>query len=66
MITVVELNDTEARDFVEFQRHRKFFDILKDHGVFDLRSGEVRIHFSRLGEVVALEKLQHFTTNILP
>ena len=66
MTTVVDLTDQDARDFIEFQKKRKFFELLTHYKVFDIRSGSCTIHFSRLGEVVGIQKVEEYTTNVLP
>jgi hypothetical protein len=61
----VELTEEECSQFRMFQEHFALFKILNDRGIFDIRSGSCTIHFSRLGEIVSVEKTEHYITNIL-
>ena len=61
----VDLTEEECFQFREFRKHYNLFKVLNDRGIFDIRSGSCTIHFSRLGEVVGVEKTEHYVTNIL-
>lgn len=59
-LTVVELSQYEASQFIIFQKHRALIGLLESIGAFDLRSGSVTIHFDHLGQVGGIDKQQHF------
>jgi len=62
---IIELSPLEAQTFITFQKHRALIGLLESIKAFDIRSGSVTIHFSRLGEIVSVEKHEHFSPNMI-
>ena len=62
-ITGIELTDFEAQDFILFQQHRELFEALKKTDSLSVKGGNVTIHFSSFGDVVGIDKKEHY--NIL-
>jgi len=58
--TVIELTPIEAESFIIFQKHRALIGLLESMGAFNIRNGSIEIHFSRLGEIVSVDKHEHF------
>jgi hypothetical protein len=61
---VVELNEEDARLFTMFQEHHDFIKLLKNIGVFNIKNGSVTVHFSHVGEIVSVDKQEHFSPHI--
>lgn len=53
-MTVIELNDQEARAFMAFRANQENIEIMLASGVFDMRLGSVEIHFDGDGRVGAI------------
>lgn len=64
-LTVVELSPIEAKAFIAFNKHRTLIGLLESVGAFDIKSGSVTVHFSRLGEILSIDKQEHFSPNML-
>lgn len=64
-LTVIELTTIEAQSFVQFQKHRALIGLLESIKAFDVKNGSVTVHFSRLGEIVSVEKNEHFSPHTL-
>lgn len=64
-VTVVELTPLEAQTFIAFQKHRALIGMLESIKAFDIKGGSVTIHFSRLGEIISVDKQEHFSPNLL-
>lgn len=64
-LTILELTSIEAQSFITFQKHRAFIGLLESIKAFDLKNGSVTIHFSRLGEIVSVEKNEHFSPHMI-
>lgn len=64
-ITIVELTPIEAQSFVIFQKHRALIGLLESINAFKIKNGSVTIHFSRLGEIVSIEKNEHFSPHAI-
>ncbi len=64
-LTVVELTELEAQQFIRFQKHRTLIELLESIKAFDIRSGSVTINFSKLGEIVSVEKQEHYIPNLV-
>lgn len=55
--------DTEAKQFLIFQQYFRPFSLLVDNGVFSIKGGRAEIHFSKLGEIIGIDKHFHTTFN---
>jgi len=56
----IELTPYEAESFVRFQKHRALVELLESIGAFDVKGGSISIHFSHLGEIVGVDKHEHY------
>lgn len=56
----IELSEEEAKMFVKFQKHFSFVQLLESIKAFDMRSGSLTINFDGLGQIVSLQKLEHY------
>lgn len=65
-LTIVELTPLEAQSFVTFQKHRALIGLLESIGAFSVKNGSITIHFSRSGEIVSVDKQEHFSPNVIP
>lgn len=63
-LTIVELTQTEAESFITFQKHRTLIGLLESIGAFNVRNGSVTIHFSRLGEIISVDKQEHYNHHV--
>lgn len=54
-ITIVELTPFDAKLFYQFQKNYQFMKLLDQLGVFELKTGNVVIHFDASGRIGAVE-----------
>ena len=55
---LVTLSEEDAKLFVQFQKHYAFIKMLEDIKAFNLRDGNIKIHFNHLGEVKTIDKFE--------
>ena len=58
--TIVYLTPSDAMLFVEFQKRYAFIELMESVKAFDLRSGSVTVHFDSQGQIVSIEKREHY------
>lgn len=58
--TPVFLTEEEAKRFISFQKHYALIGLLESVGAFNIRSGDLTIHFNALGKISGLEKREFF------
>ena len=58
--TAVYMTEGEAMLFVEFQKRYAFIELLESVKAFDLRGGSIQIHFDAMGQIVSVEKREHY------
>ena len=56
----VELSEEEAKMFVKFQKHFAFVQLLESIKAFDMKSGSLTINFDGFGQIVSIQKLEHY------
>ena len=61
--TPIFLTEHEIAMFLLFQKHYKLFEKLEEIGAFDIRGGQVTIHFNNESELRGIEKKQFYATN---
>ncbi len=54
-MTIIELNDTDAKAFVLFRQHQEKVMLLIENRIFDLRNGSAEIHFNREGAIASID-----------
>lgn len=54
-MTLLELNDQDAKSFLLFLQHQATFELLLENRVFDLRNGTAELHFNPHGELAAID-----------
>ena len=54
------LTKGEAMLFVEFQKRYAFIELLESIRAFDMHGGSIQIHFDSMGQIVSVEKREHF------
>ena len=59
-MTTIELTDEGVKDYIEYQRRFPFFKLLESVGAFSIKGGSITIQFDRLGQIVSLDKQEHF------
>ena len=59
-ITVVNLSDEDAKQFVRSQKHRAIVDMLEKVGAFSIRGGSITLHFGINGEIKTIDKHEYF------
>ena len=52
----IYIPDEEAKLFLAFQEHFETFNLLLDHGVFDVRNGSVTMHMDKNGAIKAINR----------
>lgn len=57
-LTIVHLTDEQARLFIKFQKHHALIGLLESIGAFDIRDGNIKIHFNHLGEIKVVDKYE--------
>lgn len=62
--TTIYLTEEEAKRFVSFQKHYALIGLLDSVNAFNIKSGSVTIHFNALGQIVGVDKQEHFNPNI--
>lgn len=50
----IELTNDEATQFVAFRKHQDLFFLLYNAGVFNVKNGEVVIHFNQDGTIMQI------------
>ncbi len=54
--TTVYLSEEDAKKFIEWQKHYDTFQLLLDRGVFDVKNGNVVLHFDSVGTLQTIER----------
>ena len=60
ILTQVQLSDEDARQFVRFQKHRSLIDLLESVGAFDIKNGNITLHFGMNGEIKTIDRHEYF------
>lgn len=56
----IELSEGDAKQFVLFQKHFAFIQLMESIKAFDIRSGSITIHFDNLGQIRSIDKNEHY------
>lgn len=56
----VFLTEEEAKQFLQFQKHRNLIGLLESVKAFDIRGGSITIHFDILGKIKTIDKREVF------
>jgi hypothetical protein len=59
-LTKIELNENEAKCFIQFQKHFSLIQALNSIRAFDIRNGSVTINFDSLGRIGSIDKWEQF------
>ncbi len=59
-MTTLIITDEQAKQFIQFQKHWVFFNMLESMGAFNIKGGSIEVHFSKLGEIVGVDKHEHY------
>lgn len=60
VLTTVQLCDEDARQFVRFQKYRALIDLLENVGAFDIKNGNITLHFGMTGEIKTIDRHEYF------
>ena len=59
-LTTLFLTQEDIKLFVEFQKRYVLKKLLESLGVFDIKSGNVEIHFTSSGEIGSVDIHKHY------
>lgn len=62
-VTLVELSEFDAKLFYQFQKNYTFIKLLDSLGIFDLKTGNVVLHFDASGKIGAVEVNKKYVYN---
>ena len=58
--TAVYLTEHEAQMFLNFQKHYALIGLLESIKAFDIKGGNITIHFNKLGQIQSVDKKEFF------
>lgn len=58
--TTIYLTDEEAKRFITFQKYYALIGLLESVKAFDIRGGNITIHFNKDGLIQGLDKKEYF------
>lgn len=54
-MTLIELNDMDAKAFLMFRKYQAQIALLVENRVFELQNGSAEIHFNPKGEIASID-----------
>ncbi len=60
LYTTVQLSKKDALEFVRFQKHYAFVELMDSLGVFNVQNGTVEIHFDQFGQIGSVDIKRRF------
>ena len=59
-LIAIQLTEADAKKFVQFQKHYALLGLLESIGAFQIKDGNVKIHFDHSGQIKAIDKFENF------